>query len=530
MCGILPIPSSGVVAWTYNTSLRVMILLLRSPKTSARVIVDEIAHLCNNCGLVMLELLSRNDIDQIHAASLEILRVSGVVFSHDGALDIFQQMGALVDMKKKIVKIPEAMVKEALNKAPREIVLLARNKQCTLTLGGGQVHFTNGFGAIHVLDADTRKRRLASLKDLEDFTLICDALPNVHYLMSQCIPQEISPSIVDRHIASAMFKNTSKHFCVTALDLQGLRDILKMAAVVAGGEEAFRRKRSIINGGIAPVSPLQYPNDTVSQIMEFCRLGIPLELCSGVISGATGPVTIAGTISLANAEDLAALVLAQAINPGTPIVFGTMATIMDMKYGSYAYGSPELGLINGAFAQIAHHYGLPCFGTSGTIDSKIPDEQAAYEAAISNTIAVLSGTDVIHDGVYGILESALTASYEQLIISHEIASMTMRIIRGIDVNEETLATKLITSMGPGASYLSGDGLKHTRKHLFEQHWQPEITDRQGRSQWERSGSRDVVKRGHDRVQQILAEHKPHPLDKEVEAKIEQIVRDAAVRA
>ena len=475
----------------------------------------------------MLEVLSRDEIDRIHLATLEVLENTGVSFYHDEALKIFEDAGAMVDYEKKLVKIPEYLVNEAVSKAPSQVIFLARDPRYNLRIGGGRVHFTNGYGAIYVLDLGTG-RRPATLQDLEKFSLISDTLEYVHYLMTHCIPQEIPGEICDRHMALAMLKNTSKHCCLTTLSLEGAKDIIRMASVLVGGEEEFRKKPSIINVGLCPVSPLQYPYDLTARLIEFSKYKIPMELVSGVISGATGPSTLAGTLVQTNAEDLAALVLIQLINPGTPLLYGTMATIMDLKYGSYAYGSPELGLINIAFTQIAHYYGLPYFGTAGTIDSKIPDEQAAYECALSNVVAALAGADVIHDGVYGILESARTASYEQFIVSHEIVSMIMRIVKGIKVTDDTLATDVIDAVGPGGNYLRKvSAVKHTRKHFLEEHWQPEITDRTLRSEWEQKGSKDVIQRSKDKVQEILRVHEPEPLDKDVEARLQEIVREAS---
>jgi trimethylamine--corrinoid protein Co-methyltransferase len=475
----------------------------------------------------MLEILSQDEIQKIHLATFEVLETVGVMFEHDAALKIFEQAGAVVDSKRRIVRIPEYLVNEALKKTPSQVIFLARDKKYNLRIGGKRVHFTNGYGAIYVLDPQTGERRHATLRDLENFTLLCDALPCVHYVMTHCIPQDIPREVVDRYMAFAMLKNTSKHCCLTALTLEGAKAIIKMGIALVGGEEEFRKKSSIINSGICPVSPLLFPYDLTARLIEFSKYKVPLELVSGVIAGATGPVTIAGTLVQANAEDLAALVLSQLINPGTPLIYGTMATIMDMKYATYAYGAPELALINAAFAQIAHYYNLPYFGTAGTIDSKLPDEQAAYECAISNVIAALAGSEVIHDGVYGILESARTASYEQLIISHEIVSMVTRILNGINIDDEKLAIDVIRNVGPGGNYLREiKAVQHTSKHILQEHWQPLISDRSARSEWELKGSKDIVIRAKEKVQEILATHKPEPLDKEIEIKLKEIVKEA----
>jgi len=476
----------------------------------------------------MLSVLSRNDIQRIHSASLDILEDVGVMLDHEEVLRGLEKAGARVDYEKKTARIPEFLLKETLRKAPSRVSFLARDPKHDLRIGGGEhVYFTNGFGAVYVLDLEKAERRVATVADAKNFTLLSDALESVDYIIAHCIPQDVPGTLADRYLAFTMLTNTTKHCSLTTLSLEGAKDSIRMASVLVGSEEELRKKPGIINGGILPVSPLQYTHDSIARLIEFGTYSIPVTLCSGVISGATGPVTLAGTLAIVNAENLAGIVVGELFNPGTPILYGTMATIMDLKYGSYAYGSPEQALLNAASTEMAHYYDLPIYGTAGTIDSKLPDEQAAYECAISNLLAALSGTDIIHDGVYGILESAKTASYEQLLISHEIVSMVKRVRRGVQVTTEGLAADIIRSVGPGGSFLKEmSALVHTKKHLFGEHWQVCLTDRTGRSEWEQKGSKDIVQRARDRVQELLRTHKPDPVDKSIEEEMKKILEEA----
>jgi trimethylamine--corrinoid protein Co-methyltransferase len=207
-------------------------------------------------------------------------------------------------------------------------------------------------------------------------------------------------------------------------------------------------------------------------------------------------------------------------------MWGSCATILDQRYGTAAYGSPENGLIHAAFIQMAHYYGIPYYGAAGVVDSKAPDAQAAYENAVNALIATLAGADVVHDGVYGILEAGVTACYEQFAISNEICGAMKRIAKGIKVTRETIALDIIEKVGHERNYLTVmDALKFTKKHLLEEHWQPEITDRSPRSEWEKSGSKDIVQRAKEKIKEILATHKIEPLEKDVEQKMTKIIEE-----
>ena len=479
----------------------------------------------------MLQILSEDEIRRIHMSTLEVLEDIGVLFEHAEALAIFERAGAIVDRDRMIVRIHEDLVNEALGKAPKKVTFRARDSDRDFQMGNGRaLHFMNGFGAVYVVDLETHTRRSATLKDLEAFTLILDALDNVNLLLPHCIPQEVPGEICDRHMALAMFQNTAKHCAPTTFSIEGARDVIRMASILVGGEEELRRKPEIINNVICPVSPLQYPEDVTARLLEFSKYGIPIQLVSGIVAGATAPCTLAGALVQANAQDLAGLVLSQLIKPGTPILYGKMAALMDQKYGTYVYGCPEQSLINIASAQLTRHYGLPSYNVAGTIDSKLPDEQAAYECMLSNAVTALAGVDIVDDGVYGILESAMTASYEQLIVSHEIASMVSRVVKGFDVTEDTLAVHIIRAVGPGQNYLrNSQAIKHTRKHMLTEHWQPSITDRTTRTEWEQQGSKDIVQRAGEKAREILRTHKPVPLDRDVEAELKRIVKAAEKR-
>lgn len=457
-------------------------------------------------------VLADDDIKKIDEASLRILSEVGCKFYHEKALKILEQAGADVVFEENLVKFPEELVREAIKKNPSRFQCTARNPKYNLTIGDGNVYFTNGFGAVNVLDLPSGTVTPCKLNDLEKFTLLCDALENVHWIIPHCIPQDVPKDMCDRYMALAMLKNTSKHMSLTPFSNDGLRDVLEMAAITIGGEEEFRKNPALVDVGVQPTSPLQFSHDAVGYLLLLCDRKIIVNMCVGPIAGATAPATLAATIAQGNAEFLAGLVLCQLLNPGTPVFYGSMATIMDPRRGCYAFAPPELTLMNVAMKQMAGYYGMPFYGTGGTIDSPVPDAQAAYETAISNILEALSGVEVIHDGVYGILESAKTACYEQLIISHEVVSMCNRLMKGIEVTDRTLALDLIKEVGPGRSFLEvPKAVRFLREMVSQEYWLPQLAVRVGsRREWEAKFSKDIVQRARDEVNRILREHTPDP--------------------
>jgi trimethylamine--corrinoid protein Co-methyltransferase len=216
---------------------------------------------------------------------------------------------------------------------------------------------------------------------------------------------------------------------------------------------------------------------------------------------------------------MAGLVLAQLVRPGAPLLYGSLVTILDMRYAVPVFGSPECGLINVAFTQIAHYYELPYFATAGVIDSKAPDEQAAHECTLNVLLSALAGADVVHDAVYGILETGKTACYEQFVISNEIVNAINRILKGFSVNDDTLPMDLIKSVGPGQNYLKDlRAVKYAKERILKEHWYPKLFDRTPRT--EEVQTQNILKRAKEKVKEILKTHKPEPLlEKDVEMRM-----------
>jgi len=263
------------------------------------------------------------------------------------------------------------------------------------------------------------------------------------------------------------------------------------------------------------ISPLVMDGEYTDYLIEIARKGLPVAVSSEPLAGATAPVTIAGTIALNNAETLAGITLTQLINPGTPVLYGSTSSIMDMKEGTYMAGPIESAMVNAGIAQLTQYYQLPMYGTAGMSDSKIIDAQAGYESALTAMTVSLSGSNYIHDAV-GILEMCQVFSYDKMIIDNEILGNILRVMRGIEVNEATLAYDVIKSVGPGGHFLSED---HTVEYVRKEFFIPKISDRQTRIKWQDEGLLTAEDRARKIVNKVLTKHIPMPVDPEVKTKL-----------
>ena len=479
----------------------------------------------------MLSLLTKNEVEMIHTASMEVLERVGVLLQNKKALDILEENGAAVEAERHVVRIPEYLVRDALKYAPSRHRMYSRNPKYDFTIGDGKPYFTNAFGAHYTIDLETSERRLATLKDLDDFTILSDFYPTVDYVKPNIMPQDLSQDVLQQEMALSMFKNTEKHCSMLALTPEGWRDVIEMAKILVGGEDEFLNNPAIIDTGFNNVPPLKYSSDIIEMVLECAKYRIPFDISTGALASASGPITLAGMLVQGIVENHAVLVLTQLVGPGTPVMWGSCATILDQRHGTAAYGSPENGLIHAALVQMAKYYGIPYYGAAGVIDSKVPDAQAAYENTMNALISTLAGADVIHDGVYGILEAGITASFEQFAISNDICGAIKRVARGIRVTEETLAVDIIEHVGHNKNHLTDDtALMFTKKHIAEEQWHPWITDRSSRPDWEARGSKDIVERARERTKKILETHEVPPLDREVETKMVKIIKKRAKKS
>ncbi len=474
-----------------------------------------------------LKTLSSNEIKEIHQATLEVLERTGIRIYESTALKILKDAGAYVDEKNKLVKIPSHLVEESVKKAPKEFTLFARNPENTVHIDLESVYFGPIIGRINIIDLDTGKKRRTTLTDVANLTKVASALEYYklpHSGVQMPHIEGLADEVAHAHAYLISIKNSEKIVKGTCRDKAKAQDCIRMASILAGCDVEDLGKKPNIFTTCNPIAPLQFQEGQTSGLIEYAKYGLPIDIASEVQAGATAPVTLAGSLTVQNIEVLTGITIVQLINPGTPVFYGTASTIMDMRHGIIAKGAVEAGLFNVATAQLAQFYELPSRGTASDTESKVLDIQAGYEKAITLLMAALAGVNYIW--YPGTLEYALTVSYESLIIDHEICGMVYRAIKGISVNDDTLATKLISSVGPGGQFL---GQKHTIDHLENEHYFPKLSDRRSRNDWEDAGAKDLREVARDEVRKILKEYQPMPLENQVECELKKIVKEIEKR-
>ena len=462
--------------------------------------------------------LSQSSIERIHKASLEIFQEVGFEVHCEEALEVFAQNGAKVDFDKKLVKLEPQLVEKTLSTAPSQVILYGREEKHDLTLEDKRVHLGTGGTAINAIDLESGEKRYSNLDDVKQMAKLVDALDNIHFFMLPVFPHELPQEQIDPNRFYAGLSNTTKHVTGGVWHPDGARNAIKLASIIAGGSEELR-KRPIISMICCVISPLKLDRHYTELMMIVAKSGIPVIVPSEALCGATSPITLAGDVLQVNVETLAGVIMTQLVNPGTPVLYGTVSSIADPRRMSYTSGAVEMGLINAAVAQMAQFYSIPFYATAGMSDSKLPDVQAGYEKATTSLLVALAGANYIHDSA-GLLEFAMTACYEQFVIDNEINGMVMRALRGVEFNEDTLALDVIKDVGPTGTFFDQ---RHTVKHLRTEFFLPKVSDRLPREEWAEKGAKDGREKAREIAKDILTNHKPVPIPPEIDKQIRETI-------
>jgi len=469
-----------------------------------------------------VKFLSQDQLEELHLATLEILQRTGVLVLDEEAANLLKNAGMKVS-KDKVVKIPAHWVQTALQSAPPRVTLYNRDGEPCMFLEDHKVYYGPGLDCPSIVDLESGEVRKAVLKDVEHNAVLCDFLPNINYAMSFALASDVPALLSDRYHFRAMVSNTNKPVCFTAWHRGGLADIIDMATVITGGLQQLQESPFIILY-CEVISPLEHGADDLQKLLLCAEKNIPVIYTTGGMGGATMPATLAGSLAVANAEMLSALVIHQLKQPGAPFVYGGTLTIMDPASMRFLHGAPEFYINQGVLAQMASYYRLPMWGAAGCSDSKVFDQQAAIEAAYGILMAALCGVNMVHD--VGYLENSMIASQELLVASDEIIGMVKRLMRGVEITEDTLALNVINKVGPGGTYISE---RHTVDHFRKEFWFPQLMDRKGYEQWDREGRTTFGQRTRAKVKAILKEHTPKALPSNTQKKLEKILHQAGGR-
>ncbi len=465
--------------------------------------------------------LTEESVRKVHQTVMRIIEEVGFEVNSETALGLFEGSGARVDREKRRVCLPQNRVMELIDMAPSEIRLCGQDEKHDILLGGQRVYAGTGGTALYVYHPDTGEKATSTLEDLKRIAKLVDRLDNIHLFMLPTYPNELPVEQVDVNRFFAGLDKTTKHVMGGVYTPDGVKQVIRMAETVAGSAERLRQ-RPLISMIACSISPLKMDGTYGDLLVPIAKSGIPVACPAEPLCGATSPVTLAGNLTIQTVDSLMGVMLAQIINPGAPVILGSVATNTDLTDLKYLAGSVEMGLLNAAGAQMAQFYKLPFYATGGMTDSKVLDAQSGYESAITGLLCALAGANFIHDAA-GLMEFAMTVCYEKYVIDNEILGMVMRAVEGIKVNDDTLAFDLIKQVGPGGNFVAA---KHTRRFMRSEHYQPSLSDRDSRDEWEAKGGKTTWERASQRVEEIIANHDyslPAPVRQQVLSEITGIV-------
>jgi trimethylamine--corrinoid protein Co-methyltransferase len=467
------------------------------------------------------EVLSQKEVERVHAASMEVLSSVGVKAEWRPARAIFREAGAEVDDEAQCVRLPEALVRRAVEQAPAQFTLYG--PEFEVEIGGGHPCFAGLGTPTEILDTETGERRPTTMDDVVRHIQLINACRQIHNSQMDIWPNDIPMTTIHTESIWAWAHHSRKPFGMGCYGFLPTRDMMRMMSIVAGGKEALRRRPmffSICSLG----SPLQTLQMQLEGLLICADYGQPLAMSPEAIAGATAPVTLAGLLVQQNANILAHVTLAQIYRPGTPVLYGTVSTIANMRLGTVALGAVETGLITAGAAQMARYYGLPCRSVGAATESKREDFQAGQERTATLLQAVLAGVDFITCG--GTLDGTMLESEAMLMLDDELCGAALRVARGVEVNDEALALDLIKEVGYSGNYLAE---AHTVKHFRTEHYLPSLLPREPHDAWLEAGGRSALDLARDRVRDVLTNHQPRELDPALEQELDDFRQMVAAR-
>ncbi|MEM7406267.1 MAG: trimethylamine methyltransferase family protein, partial [Pseudomonadota bacterium] len=399
-----------------------------------------------------------------------------------------------------------AMVEDIIEVACKSFVLHGRDEQHSFEVGGDRVYFGTGGAAVRTLDLDTQQYRPSTLRDLADFTRLADALPNISWFTRCCVATDMADiDDLDINTVYALLANTRKPVGTSITLAHNVDPIVDMFDMAAGGEGEFA-KRPFAKLHISPIiSPMRYGEDAFEVGMAGIRRGMPINTITAGMTGATSPATIDGMLAATFAETLAALVMVNVFAPGHPVIFSNWPFVIDLRTGAFSGGGGEIGLLNAAAAQLANHFDLPSGVASSMSDAKAVDAQMGMEKAMTSLACGLSGANMVYESS-GMMASLLGASFEAFILDDEMLSHVYRMIRGVEVSDDSLAFEAMKNVIAGEGHFMGE--MQTMAAMERDYFYPRIGDRQEPGAWHESGSVDAWQRAHTAAKKILAEHQP----------------------
>ncbi len=464
-----------------------------------------------------LEILTKEDVQKIHNATLQIIEKVGVRFPSKRALDIWAANGAEVDYEKKIVRVKPQIIEDAIKKAPPAYKLAARDPQQDLQLDGNHVNLgTDGCG-VEVIDIHTGEKRTSCLQDVRDIARVADATEEVAFHWVSVSAQDAPVEARGLHELKAVWENSTKHVQTESIyNVEEAKAAIEMAAAIVGGKDKLR-ERPVLSLMQCTAPPLGHDGGSLDAALLAAEVGIPTGFMTMAACATTGPTTMAGNLAVGNAEVIAGTALLQLAFPGAPVFYAAAQTASDLRTGAYTGGGPEDFLFGAATNVLADFYNIPLSMGAFATGAKEPNWQAGLEGAMSSFMASVVMSDMLLG--CGFLHGSRIWSFAEMMMDCEIFSIVHKMMEGIVVNEETLALDVIAAVGPGSHYL---GQKHTRKHMREL-FMPQFMDRRPYSEWEtkKDDARDWALA---KARKTLKEHQPDPLEENISKEFDRIIK------
>ncbi len=440
-------------------------------------------------------------VHRIHSAALDALERIGLANAPPSGVDHLTSAGAELGDDGRI-RFPRSLVEDMLAIAARNIMLHARDQRFDLELTGRRVYYGTAGAAVHMVDADGRRYRESTLRDLFEAACLTQALDNVHFFQRPLVARDVTDNFeLDINTIYASCSGTTKHIGTSFSDPAHVAGCIDLLHVIAGGEENWRARPFVSNSNCFVVPPLTFASESC-MMMEHCiRAGMPVLLLSAGQAGATAPAPLAAAVVQAVAECLAGVVYVNAISPGHPAIFGTWPFVSDLRTGAMSGGSGEQALLSAACAQMHHFYGIPGGAAAGIADAKLPDMQAGWEQAISNVMVGLAGLNMVYESV-GMHASLLGFSLESLILGDDMLGQVQRCVRGIEVTEDSVSIETMAEvcLGGAGHYLGHD---QTLSVMQTEYVYPAVANRMSPKEWEEAQRPDLIQRATKRKHQIL---------------------------
>ena len=462
--------------------------------------------------------LSDQDCQKIHHGALELLERVGMASPTPFVRDMALSAGCFMSDSGRLC-FPGSLVEDLLNKAAKHFIVHGRDKAFDFEARNDKINFCTGGAAVKMLDLDSREYRASLLSDLYDLARVADQLENIQWFARPIVATDVEDAFdLDVNTIFACAAGTQKHIATSIVQGSHVTRLLPMLDTLAGGEGCFASRPFCTVHATTVVSPMTFAEDSLDVAMEAVKIGMPVHCQTGPQAGATAPAALAGTLAQVCAEGLASLCVINMLKPGHPVVLGNWAFVSDLRTGAFSGGGGEAALLGAASGQMSSFYGVPGGMGAGMADSKVPDNQAGYEKALTMVLAGLSGGGFVYESA-GMLASLLGCSHEAMIIDNEMLSSIHRIARGIEVNDETLSLDIIADTATGPGHFLGS--QQTMELMETEFIYPRLGDRSSPDDWVEKGATDIWDRARSEARKILGSAHAVQMDSVTEARIRQ---------